>query len=253
MAIAPAARKPQPRRRLVPVPRRRKPRGLGHERHGEILAAAKALFISEGYETVTTRKLAERVGLSQTGLYVYFKSKEEILDALCRETFEQLAQGFHQTVSGAKPDLDLLRRLIAGYVEFALKHPDEYQLTFMVSHAMLKHSHNKDLSRPFHEQGPGLQAFMLFREQVARMIEAGVVRPMDVNVATQTIWVACHGLVAMLIARPEFPWADCKCLVDALVEILVRGLEYPPQRSWGGAPKGRRGADGVSAKRTSSP
>ena len=230
MAIAPAARKPQPRRRPAPVPRRRKPRGLGHERHGEILAAAKALFISEGYETVTTRKLAERVGLSQTGLYVYFKSKEEILEALCRETFEQLGRSFHEAVAGAKPDLTLLRRLIAGYVDFALKHPDEYQLTFMVSHAMLKHDHGKDLSRPFNEQGAGLQAFMLFREQIARMVEAGTVRPMDVNVATQTVWVACHGLAALLIARPEFPWADCKCLVDTLVEILVRGLENPRKR-----------------------
>jgi AcrR family transcriptional regulator len=219
--------KPQPRRRPAPPPRRRKPRGLGHERHGEILAAAKALFVSEGYETVTTRKLAEKVGLSQTGLYVYFKSKEEILEALCRATFEELARTFHQAVAGAKPDLALLRRLIAGYVDFALEHPDEYQLTFMVSHAMLKHDHSKDLSQPFDQQGPGLKAFSLFREQVARMAEAGVLRPMDVNVATQTIWVACHGLVALLIARPEFPWAGRQPLVDTLVDILVRGLENP--------------------------
>ena len=47
---------------------RRKARGHGHERRSEILSAAKQLFISEGYETVTTRQLAERVGLSQTGL-----------------------------------------------------------------------------------------------------------------------------------------------------------------------------------------
>jgi hypothetical protein len=40
--------------------RRCKPRGSGHERRGEILAAARALFVAEGYETVTTRKLAGR-------------------------------------------------------------------------------------------------------------------------------------------------------------------------------------------------
>ncbi len=53
--------------RRPPAPPR-KPRGHGHERRSEILTAAKQLFISEGYETVTTRQLAERVGISQTGL-----------------------------------------------------------------------------------------------------------------------------------------------------------------------------------------
>jgi AcrR family transcriptional regulator len=223
-----------------PVPRRRKPRGLGHERRGEILAAAKSLFAAEGYETVTTRKLAERAGLSQTGLYVYFRSKEEILEALCSTTFEQLAQRFRATAAGSGPDLNLLRRLIAGYIAFALENPDEYQLTFMVSHAMLKPAHRKDLAQPFDEQGPGLQAFLLFREQVVRMIEAGIVRRMDVNVATQTIWAACHGLVALLIARPGFPWADRRQLVDSLVETLVAGLAGP-QRPPVAAPARRSG------------
>ncbi|WP_178134045.1 TetR/AcrR family transcriptional regulator [Vineibacter terrae] len=218
---------PPPRRHPAPAPRGRKPRGLGHERHGEILAAAKALFVSEGYETVTTRKLAEQVGLSQTGLYVYFKSKEEILEALCTATFKELSRRFCQTVGDSPPDLGLLRRLIGGYMAFALENPDEYQLTFMVSHAMLKSPQHKDLSQPFSEQAPGLQAFTLFREQVARMVQAGAMRRMDVTVATQTIWAACHGLVALLIARPEFPWADRKQLLDTMVETLVRGLENP--------------------------
>jgi AcrR family transcriptional regulator len=223
MAIA-ASRK-RPARRRASAAQRRKPRGLGHERRGEILAAAKALFVAEGYETVTTRKLAQRAGLSQTGLYVYFKSKEDILEALCCATFAELSKRFHDIAAGVAPDIDLLRRLIEGYIDFGLAHPDEYQLTFMVSHAMLKSPQRKDLCRPLADQGPGIAAFLLFREQVARLVGSGAVRPLDVTVAAQIIWVACHGLVALLIARPAFPWADRRSLVDTLVESLVRGLE----------------------------
>lgn len=229
MALATARRKrPVPRCPASP-PRLRKARGSGHERRGEILAAAKALFIAEGYETVTTRKLAERVGLSQTGLYVYFKSKEEILEALCCATFGELSRRFHEAAAGKPPDLGLLRRLIAGYIGFGLAHPDEYQLTFMVSHAMLKPPQRKDLCQPLAEQGPGLAAFLLFREQVARLVDANAVRPLDVTVAAQIIWVACHGLVALLIARPAFPWAERQCLIDTLVDSLVRGLKNAPR------------------------
>jgi len=49
----------------------------------------------------------------------------------------------------------------------------------------------------------------------------------------------------LLIARPEFPWADCQCLVDTLVEILVRGLENPRTpgaRHSSGAPARRAGS-----------
>ena len=68
----------------------KKARGLGFERRDEILAAAKALFLKEGVERVSTRKLAQLVGLSQTGIYVYFKSKQAILAALIDTSFRKL-------------------------------------------------------------------------------------------------------------------------------------------------------------------
>ncbi len=233
MATSLAAQgKPQVRRRSAPAARERKARGKGHERREEILAAARALFIAEGYETVTTRKLAARAGLSQTGLYVYFRSKKEILEAICHDTFRELAGVFGAAAAADTPaDLALLRRLISAYIAFALAHPDEYQLTFMAGHAMLKDGRRRDLSLPFDQQGPGLQAFLLFREQVVRLVESGAMRRMDPTVAAQTIWMACHGLAALLIARPGFPWADRQQLIDALVGTLVRGLQNPSRRA----------------------
>ncbi|HLM12108.1 MAG TPA: helix-turn-helix domain-containing protein [Reyranella sp.] len=98
----------------------RKPRGHGHERRSEILTAAKQLFIREGYETVTTRQLAERVGISQTGLYVYFENKEEILEELRQSTFRQLAARLADIVAGRARGVALLMRMLQGYMEFAL-------------------------------------------------------------------------------------------------------------------------------------
>ena len=205
--------------------RTRKPRGQGHERRAEILAAAKAMFIAEGYATVTTRKLAERVGLSQTGLYVYFQSKEEILFALSQATFAKLGEALRTAIDGAKPGPELMRRMCRAYVEFGLANRDEYELTFMASDAPLKPFHvDKDLTRPFEQQGVGLQAYLIVQEQVKRLQAAGAIAERDATIATQTIWVALHGLVALLIARSGFPWADTRLLTDRLVETLIKGL-----------------------------
>lgn len=205
--------------------RTRKPRGQGHERRAEILAAAKAMFLAEGYAAVTTRKLAERVGISQTGLYVYFQSKEEILFALSQETFAKLGEALRAAVAGVAPGPELLRRLARAYIEFGLVNRDEYELIFMASDAPLKPFHvDKDLSRPFDQQGIGLQAYLTVAEQVKRLQAAGAVAEPDSAVATQTIWAALHGLVALLIARSGFPWADTRRLTDSLIETLVKGL-----------------------------
>lgn len=206
------------------APHARKPRGQGHERRNEILAAARQLFVTEGFETVTTRKLAERAGISQTGLYVYFQSKEEILEALCRDTFEKLVEGIQRVEAETELGPARLRRLIECYIEFGLDYPDEYQLVFMTSAAGTPFAHQKDLNLPYDEQPPGLQAFLAYREQVAQLSAAGFLKPVDVLVATQIIWMAGHGLVALLIARPSFPWADRQALIGTLADTLVDGL-----------------------------
>lgn len=208
-----------------PRARGRKPRGQGHERRAEILAAAKALFVAEGYAQVTTRRLAECAGLSQTGLYVYFQSKEEILFALSQATFSRLGDALRAAIEGVEPGPDLLRRLSHAYIRFGLANRDEYQLVFMTSDAPLKPFHrDKDLTRPFAQQGLGLQAYLIVLEQVQKLQETGCVTEADPAVATQTLWAGLHGLVALLIARPGFPWAETGRLADSLVETLTAGL-----------------------------
>ncbi|RZJ79161.1 MAG: TetR/AcrR family transcriptional regulator, partial [Brevundimonas sp.] len=56
----------------LPVRSARKPKGEGHSRRAEILAAAERIFVECGYEGATIRKIAEEVGLSSTALYMHF-------------------------------------------------------------------------------------------------------------------------------------------------------------------------------------
>ena len=69
----------------TPTPRSaRKPKGEGHVRRAEILAAAERIFVEHGYEGATIRKIADEVGLSSTALYMHFADKSEMLHEICR-------------------------------------------------------------------------------------------------------------------------------------------------------------------------
>jgi AcrR family transcriptional regulator len=208
--------------------RKRKPRGHGHERRGEILAVAKELFASEGFETVTTRKLAERAGLSQTGLYVYFQSKEEIMEALCKEAFGHLIERLQMAARQTPLGPERLKRMGEAYISFGLDFPEEYQLVFISSLEGTPFTEHKDFSLPFEEQPPGMQAFIICHEQIRELAEAGYLKRNDVLVVAQTVWMACHGLVSLLIARPQFPWADKEALIASMTETLVAGLTQKP-------------------------
>src|SRR5262245_51071726 len=55
-----------------------------------ILDAARELFIHEGYQNVSIRKIAERIEYSPAALYSYFPSKDDIFFALAEEGFRLL-------------------------------------------------------------------------------------------------------------------------------------------------------------------
>lgn len=210
--------------KVCKAPKARKPRGQGYERRAEILAAARAMFLAEGYEAVSTRRLAKKAGISQTALYVYFHDKREIYDALCAETFAKLTQQTRKLAhSPASPDRKL-SMLLKSYIRFGLDHPDEYQIAFMVTHPDLMKGHKKDFALPREKQGPGMRSFLEFRDRMSELAQAGLFSTEDVTATSQAVLASLHGLVAFLIARPWYPWVKRDRLIARALDLIVSGL-----------------------------
>src|SRR2546422_1401284 len=83
----------------------------------EILDAARTLFVKEGYEHVSIRKIAEKIEYAPGTIYLYFHDKAEILDRICEETFSKLAQRMHAINQDPANPLDGLRRGLRTYVQ----------------------------------------------------------------------------------------------------------------------------------------
>src|SRR3954464_5707534 len=78
-----------------------------------ILDAARDLFVSEGYQNVSIRKIAERIEYSPAAIYSYFPSKDDIFFALAEEGFRLLGDAQMAEGSGAADGspLDRLRAM----------------------------------------------------------------------------------------------------------------------------------------------
>jgi AcrR family transcriptional regulator len=107
-----------------------------HEREREavsraILDAARDLFLAEGYQNVSIRKIAERIEYSPAAIYSYFPSKDDIFFSLAEE-------GFHLLFSSAEGDrepgvdgLDAVRAPFWHLYQFSRRHPEYFALMFV--------------------------------------------------------------------------------------------------------------------------
>ena len=202
----------------------RKPKGAGRERRTDIIAAAIEAFARHGYAKVTTRTIAEMVGLSQTGLYLYFRTKEDILRAIGEQTHEAIADAMDAGAAHAKSPEERLRNVLRAYIDFGLSRPAEYQLTFTVGPDALAPI-AKNLSHPPERQTAGERHFLRFREHLAQAARDGAIGDIDPLLAAQVLWFAGHGAVSLLVGRSHFPWSDRPLLVEALLDVVTRGLK----------------------------
>lgn len=175
-----------------------------------ILAAARDAFLHGGYESVSMRSLAEALGLSHGSIYGYFKDKDEIFEALVEESFDQFAAALRATAGRGGDPVQFLKRAGRKYVEFGLQNPGAYEFAFL-------------LRRPGGVREPHV-AYKYLRAAVQRCIDAGRFRTRNVDLASQALWTAVHGITALLIMRPTFPWASKKALIGRVVDSAVDGL-----------------------------
>ena len=70
----------------------------------------------------------------------------------------------------------------------------------------------------------GHRAFTLLEEGVAECIASGVFRPVNLRLASQTLWACVHGITSLLIARPDFPWTEQDRTIDLLLDVICAGF-----------------------------
>jgi AcrR family transcriptional regulator len=172
------------------------------ERYELILAKARELAEAEGWDAVTTRRLAELIHYSQPVLYSHFKGKADIMAEVATRGFEELVMRLRMETANAAGTLDVLHKVCAAYLDFARSRPVVYEAMFVLPTTIKFASE---------ETPPALRA--AFAELVSAL---GSDRQQPVLLA-EVLWSALHGLVILAQAE-RIPTADA----DARLEILVQ-------------------------------
>ena len=180
------------------APRRRAPRGQGAALRDEILLAARELLADSGdVQAVSVRAVAQRVGVSAPAIYLHFTDKAALLAAVCESVFDAIALRMQAAGASAADPFQALRLQGIAYVEFALENPEHYRLILM---------HRAQASlQPDTAVALAGGSFSYLVASVQRCVDAGVFAG-DPAALAMRLWAAAHGVAAMLISKPDFPW-----------------------------------------------
>ena len=98
------------------------------QRQTEIFDAAAAVFAKKGYHGASTSDIAAELGVAQSSLYYYFKSKDEALEKVCLHSIKGYVERLQAIVANDLPADVKIRDAIHNHIEPVNYIPDYFRV-----------------------------------------------------------------------------------------------------------------------------
>jgi len=179
-----------------------------------ILRHSAQIFANQGFEGTSVREISRATGVSLSGLYYYFESKQELLYLIQNNTFHVVIERLRIRLQGVADPQSRLRVFIQNHVEYFLSHPNEMKVL----------SHEEEaLNEPY-------------RTEVAAIKRQyyGLAREIYNAVASESLPSRISGRVAVLSLFGMMNWVykwhrpdvdpGANELTDAILGIFLHGV-----------------------------
>jgi AcrR family transcriptional regulator len=184
-----------------------------------ILDAARELFVTDGYQAVSIRRIAEKIEYSPAAIYGYFPSKDDIFFALAEEGFRLLFSFADPPAELAPDPAERIRRMFLRYYAFSKAHPEYFALMFL-DRSVPRISKDWDRFGFVGEMKHDMVA------RISQAIEAGAFPDGTSATAVFRIMLAAiHGVAAMNLCDRLAPGEDADLFAHATLNTVVQGLK----------------------------
>ena len=178
------------------------------DRERLIVATARELAEQQGWDAVTTRRLAERIEYSQPVLYSHFRGKREIIGAVALEGAAEMAVAMRSATAAASTPRERVAALARAYLDFAERNPAVYDALFQL-----------DGGLAYAEEDTPEQlkdAFAALMETLGEVAGDGVAP----ELFTEVFWASLHGVATLTRSRRLLP-EDAERRIELLVDRLA--------------------------------
>jgi AcrR family transcriptional regulator len=191
------------------------------ERRSAILETAIQLFSERGFRGVTTRELAQALGVSEPILYQHFPSKKDLYDAIIETAMDS---GYYEALNGLKAvaettnDEEFFRYVTRAMMIWFETRPHQLRLKLfsaLEGHELMDQFNDK-AGRPFMEVMIGY---------IEKRIREGAF--VDTNPMAATVafcGMVNHYCMSNILFRSQHFVVDRETMVNQIIQLFLNGI-----------------------------
>ena len=182
----------------------------------KIIEASTTMFIAEGYEKTSLRKIAKQIEYSPGTIYLHFKNKNELFYTVHEQAFAVFLNGMQNAGKDIENPFERLKILGQYYMEFAQQNPELYDLMFIMKAPM------EEL--PDNDWDCGKASYTMLEDLVKACVEAGEIQSDSIETTAFSILSFMHGMTSLVIKdrmkmKEDLPF---DILASAMEEMINR-------------------------------
>ena len=172
-----------------------------------------------GFDGLSMRKVAEKVGITATAIYRHYRDKDELMQYMIAEGFKTFHSYLEASYIGKDPKEDFHNGVLA-YKRFAFRKNKHYRLIFMSNNYVAFHSASSELV----EHSENAFNFLVDRSQDC--IDAKIFRENDLVQIANQLWSLLHGMVSLyLLGRLNLKRKEFDHFYLETINNFTRGLQ----------------------------
>lgn len=184
----------------------------------QIIDAAREVLLSRGYRNFSLRKIAAEIGVSATSIYLHFENKDDLVHTLIDEAIEELNARLQASVVQGVGPLSKLNALAREYVRFALDHPREYRVIYLVS--------SEEMTRyPKEKFRRARKGYEIVTSVLREGVESGIITEEKPRIAAYTFWAQLHGVMSVVLSKRLDTRIDQNEFIEEAISHIIQGYQ----------------------------
>lgn len=183
-----------------------------------IISAARKVLVAEGYRNFSLRKIARKVDVSATSIYLHFEDKDALVHNLMEKAIDRLNDQLEQEVAKHDDPISKLEALARKYVEFALNYPREYQVIYLIS--------SDEMARyPKEKFRKARRGYEIVISVLKEGVESGFILEDKPRIAAYTFWAQLHGVMSVVLSKRLDTRIDQQEFIEEAIDHIIKGYQ----------------------------
>lgn len=183
----------------------------------EILQVSRKILLDEGFSNISMRKIAGKINVSATSIYLHFKNKDHLLHSIIEESISELNNTIKSISTSAIDPVQKIEKIARSYIAFGLDRPQEYEVIFMVR--------PEEMPRyPIEKFRDARKGYELLASVIREGIQQDLIDEQKALSTAYSMWAQLHGVVSVIINKRLDTRLSQNEFINHAVDHIVQGV-----------------------------